>query len=89
MQNILLFGLDSGYLYSHNGTQSEWMLSILQDPTYKSYSKFAHYHVPIYPTCFSNTSFMASWSNIIKAREAWVPIFDTYEFVGAFENHVH
>lgn len=32
---------------------------------------------------------MGKWSNVIKAREAWVPIFDEYEFTGAFENHVH
>lgn len=53
------------------------------------YSNFAHYHVPIYPTCYNNNSFMSSWKNILEARRIWVPIFDEYEFVGAFENHVH
>ncbi|CAD8062504.1 unnamed protein product [Paramecium sonneborni] len=89
MQNILLFGLDSGYLYPHNETQLEWMLSILDDQSYSTLSKFAHYHVPIYPTCYQNNSFMNSWNNLLQARNYWVPLFDKYEFVGAFENHVH
>ena len=45
------------------------------------YSNFAHYHVPIYPTCYNNNSFMNSWKNIIEARRIWVPLFDEYEFV--------
>ncbi|CAD8159556.1 unnamed protein product [Paramecium octaurelia] len=89
MQNLLLFGLDSGYLYPHYGTQSNWMISILQNEAYASLNKFAHYHVPIYPTCYNNNSFMNSWDNLLQARAVWVPLFDTYEFVGAFENHVH
>ena len=39
------------------------------------YSNFAHYHVPMYPTCYNNNS-DESWKNLINARNAWVPVFD-------------
>ncbi|CAD8128926.1 unnamed protein product [Paramecium sonneborni] len=43
----------------------------------------------IYTTCYYNNSFLDFWDNLIQARTFWVPLFDKYEFVGAFENHVH
>lgn len=30
------------------------MISILDDDNSNDYYKFAHYHVPIYPTCYNN-----------------------------------
>lgn len=41
------------------------MLSILKNESYDSFNKFAHYHVPIYPTCYNNDSFMNSWDNLL------------------------
>ncbi|KAM3138487.1 hypothetical protein pb186bvf_009401 [Paramecium bursaria] len=86
IQNILLFGLDSGYLQTHE-SQVPWVKNISEQ--YPDFARIAHYHVPMYPTCFSNSSYMAHWENLVYAQKHWVPLFDELDFKAAFENHVH
>lgn len=59
ISHLVLFGLDSGYVHAYDGPQMDWLLAKLQQ--HGQYHFMGHYHVPIYPTCMSNGSFMFSW----------------------------
>lgn len=85
---ILLFNLDSGYFVyvgDEEDKQTLWMQSILDE--HPSYLKFANYHCPIYFACKGHDSL--SLDIIAAQRKEWLPIFDSYNFAIAFENHEH
>jgi hypothetical protein len=48
--------------------------------------KFVNYHVPIYSVC---ESFDRNPERFLFALFHWVPNFDKYKVMTAFENHVH
>lgn len=75
---ILFLNLDSAYLSPFYGSQLDFIKSI----SYKhpEYLKMAQYHNPIYSSC---------GTPVIEAEQYWVPEFDNFRFLAAFENHVH
>ena len=48
--------------------------------------KFVNYHVPIYSPC---GNFDRNPSRFVYQLFHWVPNFDKYKVMTAFENHVH
>jgi len=48
--------------------------------------KFVNYHVPIYSACDNPED---NKDPIIRAMLHWVPHFDRFRVMGAYENHVH
>lgn len=48
--------------------------------------KFVNYHVPIYSVC---EAFDSNPERFLFALFHWVPNFDKYKVMTAFENHVH
>jgi hypothetical protein len=75
--------LDSGHLVPHDGAQTEWLKTQLEN--YKDIKyKFAVYHVPLYPT---HRPFDGAGS--VLGRTHWGPLFDQYGLTVAFENHDH
>ena len=83
---MLHFALDSGYTMTFK-EQGKLLRTISEK--YKDYYKFANYHVPIFPSCFSSSSVMSTQQTIDQAIEYWLPVFQDFKFLGAFENHVH
>ena len=82
-KNLALFLLDSGHLSPQGGEQSAWLdaeLSVRNEvPT-----KFAVYHVPLYPSARAFES-----GGPVQGRQAWLPIFDKHHLTTAFEHHDH
>jgi len=81
--NTLHVTLDSGYLTKYSGNQTEWLIEVSQK--YHTAAKIATYHTPIFPGCFFNPSKYGVDSRFTS----WIPIFEKYNFMGVFENHVH
>lgn len=82
--NTMQISLDSGYIASYED-QSTWMKKLL--PKYLHYTKFANYHVPIYPACLETLESPDEHRQI--AVDNFVPNFETFNFKAVFENHVH
>ncbi|KAL4504501.1 hypothetical protein ABPG72_009947 [Tetrahymena utriculariae] len=87
IRNTIHFSLDSGYFHTFSGYQNDWMKQTLSN--YSNFYKFAIYHVPIYPVCLNPKSKFNKAQTNIDMKNYWVPLFDQFKFVGAFENHVH
>jgi hypothetical protein len=88
--NVLDFGnylsvfiLDSGHAHSVNGSQKDWLKTVLNERFNRPH-KFAIYHVPAYP---SVRPFNQAQSVIL--RKNWVPLFEKYGLHAAFEHHDH
>lgn len=82
-KNLAMFVLDTGHLARHDGAQAAWLeaqLSAQRDVA----TKFAVYHVPLYPCV---RVFDGAGSAI--GRKIWLPIFDQYHLTAAFEHHDH
>ncbi len=79
----VLFVLDSGHLYRHDGPQLDWFQQALEQNKDVKY-KFALYHVPLYPT---HRPYDGAGS--VAGRTFWGPLFDTYNMTVCFENHDH
>ena len=81
--NVVLFVLDSNHLVPHNGAQRDWLAAEME--TYKNIPvNFAVYHRPLYP-CYRPFDDEDS----VAGRTYWMPLFDQYHLVAAFENHDH
>lgn len=88
--NILDFGrymslilLDSGHTNPVQGAQTDWLKKVLAQRDHIPH-KFAIYHVPAYP---SYRNYNAEISRNI--RKNWVPLFEQYGLIAAFENNDH
>lgn len=80
---LTLFLLDTGHFQPIEGRQTLWLekeLSIHQDTSYK----FAVYHEAAYPSFYPYYGLTPR-----KIRTHWVPLFDKYNLLAAFENHNH
>ncbi len=82
-KNLAMFLLDSGHLSRHDGDQAAWLDAQLSAQR-KVPTKFAVYHVPLYPCV---RAFDGAGSAI--GRRIWAPIFDKHHLTTAFENHDH
>jgi len=82
--NTMQLSLDSGYVETYE-SQAEWLNKLL--PNYEKYSKFANYHVPMYPACRQLEDFPPEYRKI--AIDNFVPVFEKFGFKAIFENHVH
>ena len=81
--NSIHVTLDSGYLHKFSGKQTEWLTEVSKK--YSKYAKFAAYHVPIFSGCYFNPSKYGYDSRFLN----WIPVFEKYNYMGVFENHVH
>jgi len=73
--------LDSGYLFTFKD-QVPFINEVATK--YNDYIKMANYHNPIYWVC------SVPRGNIVElTKEYWMPLFDKYRFMSAFENHEH
>lgn len=82
-KNISLIVLDSGHTNQIYGKQSQWLEKTLSERGQIPH-KFAAYHVPAYP---SVRKYKGSIS--MQIRQHWVPLFEQYGLVSAFEHHDH
>ncbi len=82
-KNLAMFLLDSGHLSRHGGEQATWLDAELS-ALHKVSTKFAVYHVPLYP---SHRPFDGLGS--VVGRQVWLPIFDKHHLTTAFEHHDH
>jgi hypothetical protein len=82
-KNLAMFLLDSGHLNRHDGDQAAWLDAELA-AQHNAPTKFAVYHVPLYPTV---RAFDGGGS--VQGRQAWLPIFDKHHLTTAFEHHDH
>lgn len=81
--NTLHLFLDSGYLTNFGEFQTSWMINL--SIKYPNLAKFATYHVPIFPGCFFKPTIERHDSRF----HSWIPVFEAFNFLGVFENHVH
>jgi len=82
-KNVALLLLDSGHVSLHEGAQAAWLddqLSAFR----KVPTKFAVYHVPLYPCVRAYDG-----GDSIRGRQTWLPLFDQYHLTAAFEHHDH
>ena len=87
--DLLIFRLDTGYLNNMNEDQPKLMREVcLQFP---EHVKIAVYHEPIYPERYPRPDGAHTSSSKVRTigLKAWVPIFDEFGFLVAFENHEH
>lgn len=82
--NIDYITLDSGYLHGFDGYQKAYLENALISS--KGRVKFVNYHVPIYSIC---ERFDKNPQRFLYALFHWIPLFDDYKVMTAFENHVH
>lgn len=75
--------LDSGHTNPIQGSQTEWLKKVLEQRQAVPH-KFAVYHIPAYP---SYRNYNAIDSRLI--RQNWVPLFEKYGLLAAFENNDH
>jgi hypothetical protein len=75
--------LDSGHTHAVHGQQTDWLRETLLQRKAVPH-KFISYHVPAYP---SVRSFNEKISPSI--RRYWVPLFEKFGIVAAFEHHDH
>lgn len=80
---LSLFLLDTGHVSSFSGKQAEWLKRKLQERKERPYL-IASYHIPAYP---SVRSFDTVSSSLI--RKHWIPLFEKYGLIAAFEHHDH
>jgi len=81
--NSIHVTLDSGYLHKFSGKQTDWLTEVSKK--YTKYAKFAAYHVPIFSGCYFNPAKYGYDSRFFN----WIPVFEKYNYMGVFENHVH
>lgn len=85
--NIVLVSLDAGFVVEENQKEYvEWLTETLEISKKANLMVFANYHIPIYPVCGRNSYDKSSY---VKALTFWVPLFDKFKVVAAFENHGH
>jgi hypothetical protein len=82
--NTINFVLDSGYVDNYKGPQSLWLQKLAKK--YENSPKIALYHNPLY-SLYSN--FTETASADAQGEKIWAPLFEQYDFLSAFENHVH
>jgi acid phosphatase type 7 len=80
---LALYLLDSGNTHSIEGKQTTWLEDEMKKDQNMLYS-MAVYHVPAYPAFHDFHDELSS-----SIRKSWVPLFDTYHLLLAFENHDH
>lgn len=78
-----IFILDSGHITEVGGRQAYWLKSSLSERTDRPFL-FASYHVPAYPSVRSYD--MQPSPDI---RQHWVPLFEEFGLIAAFEHHDH
>lgn len=82
-KNLAMFLLDSGHLSRHGGEQATWLDAQLS-AQHNVPTKFAVYHVPLYPSYRPFDEFGS-----VIGRLAWLPILDKHHLTTAFEHHDH
>jgi acid phosphatase type 7 len=82
--NVIYITLDSGYLHGFDGLQKIFIKESFE--INKKKVKFVNYHVPIYSIC---ENFDKDPRRYLYALFHWVPLFDEYKVMTAFENHIH
>ncbi len=80
---LSIFILDSNHTHPIEGKQTEWLKKELSLRAHVPY-KFASYHVPAYP---SKRNF--NGKNHVLVRKNFVPLFEEYGLIAAFEHHDH
>lgn len=75
--------LDTNFTHPVGGEQTLWLSATLETRR-EVPNKFAVYHVPAYPS-------VRSFHNKVSMsiRQFWVPLFEKYRLLVAFENHDH
>lgn len=80
---LTLFLLDTGHFQPIDGRQPLWLEKALASHTDIPY-RFAIYHEAAYPSYYPYEA-----TNPRKIRTHWVPLFEKYHLLAAFENHNH
>lgn len=80
---LSLFILDTGHTHPIKGAQTNWLSQALENRQEIPH-KFALYHVGAYP---SVRPFKGKLHQLV--RKYWVPLFERFGLVAAFENHDH
>lgn len=75
--------LDTNHTHPVERSQSTWLERVLAQRKNVPY-KFALYHVPAYPSVRKFTG-----ENNVMIRKFWVPHFENYKLLAAFEHHEH
>jgi len=83
--NTVHLALDSGYIVPYDEAQIGFIEKV--STMYPSLVKYANFHVPMYPTCFS--AHYDDPRTLSVPRAKWAPLFQKYKFSSVFENHVH
>ncbi len=81
--DLQLLILDTSHVNSHFGEQKDWLEKQLSSQ-YGKKLQIAAYHIPLYP---SHRSYENPLSYL--GRKYWLPLFDRYQLVAAFEHHDH
>lgn len=80
---LSLFLLDTGHFQPIDGPQTVWLekaLALRQNISYR----FAVYHEAAYPSFYPYQNPTSK-----KLRSHWIPLFEKYHLLAAFENHNH
>jgi hypothetical protein len=80
---LSLFLLDTGHFQPIEGRQTLWLDKALAERTDVAF-RFAIYHEAAYPSYYPYQSLIPK-----KIRSNWVPLFEKYNLLAAFENHNH
>ncbi len=80
---LTLFLLDTGHFHPIEGQQTLWLEKTLSAHTPVPYT-FAVYHEAAYPSFYP---YQATTPK--KIRKNWVPLFEKYHLLAAFEHHNH
>lgn len=80
---LTLFLLDTGHFQPIEGRQTFWLEKTLATRTSIPY-RFAVYHEAAYPSFYPYQGLIPK-----KIRTLWVPLFEKYRLLAAFENHNH
>lgn len=80
---LTLFLLDTGHFQPIEGRQTLWLEKALAARSDTPY-RFAIYHEAAYPSYYPYHGLIPK-----KIRTHWVPLFEKYRLLAAFENHNH
>lgn len=80
---LSLILLDTGHFQPIEGRQALWLDKTLAARTQVPY-RFAVYHEAAYPSYYPYFG-----ATPVKIRTHWVPLFEKYHLLAAFENHNH
>lgn len=87
MAGVMHLSLDSGYIYNFSGVQYDYMQNAFQRSADHKTLRMVAYHVPAYPSCGLEKGYRPQGT--IDAYLYWLPLFDQFRVMIAYENHVH